>query len=459
MNKEHLLELDRKHLFHPVLPPRLHEQRGAILLESGQGAYVKDVDGHELLDGFSGLWCVNAGYGHQSILDAAQRQLEKLPYATGYFHFASEPTIELAAKLAERAPGDLNRVYFTQGGSDAVDSAIRLIRFYFNALGKPSKKHFIALERGYHGSSSTGAGLTALPVFHRHFDLPERWQHHIASPYPYRNGADQSDEQIIQASVQALRDKVSELGGSDQVAAFFCEPVQGSGGVIVPPKGYLKAMRDECRNLGILFVADEVITGFGRTGPLFACDTEQVVPDMMTTAKGLTSGYSPMGALFVSEPIYQIIANGAGELPVGHGFTYSGHPVSAAIGLAVLELYEQGGLLANGIKVGAYFEQRLKDLSDHPLVGDVRTAGMLAGVELVVDKAQRKKPSADLKVASRMFEAGYRNGLIYRAFADDIIGFAPPLCCTEHDIDLLIERFETSLNQMLDVKEIRDEIN
>ncbi len=458
MNKKTLLEFDRQHLFHPVLAPSVHEEHGAILLQSGTGAYVKDVDGNELLDGFSGLWCVNAGYGHESVIDAAHEQLKKLPYATGYFHFASEPAVMLAKRLADLAPGNLNKVYFTLGGSDAVDSAIRLIRFYHNARGKLDKKHFIALEKGYHGSSSTGAGLTALPVFHRNFDLPLSWQHHIPSHYPYRNGEGLSDQEIIAKSVCDLRSKVKELGGSDHVAAFFCEPVQGSGGVIVPPKGYLKAMRDACSELDILFVADEVITGFGRTGPMFACESENVVPDMMTVAKGLTSGYAPMGALFIGDHLYDAISDGAGKTPIGHGFTYSGHPVSAAIGLAVLDLY-QGGLIDNGQQVGAYFEQQLRTLSDHPLVGDVRTAGMLAGVELVVNKEQKTKPPVSLQMAPKLFKSGYENGLIFRAFADDVVGFAPPLCCSTEDIDLLVHRFEKTLNNMLDVKEIRNEVN
>jgi putrescine aminotransferase len=458
MNKDSLTSLDRQHLLHPVIAPSVHEAHGALVLESAKGVYVKDINGHELLDGFSGLWCVNAGYGHESIVQAARDQLEKLPYATGYFHFSSEPSIKLAKRLADLAPGNLNKVYFTLGGSDAVDSAIRYISYYFNSLGKPNKKNIIAIEKGYHGSSSTGAGLTALPVFHQKFDLPLKSQHHIPSHYKYRNGEGMTDQEIIQKSINDLQIKVEELGGPENVAAFFCEPVQGSGGVIVPPKGYLKALRDTCKEMDILFVADEVITGFGRTGPMFACETEEVVPDLMTVAKGLTSGYLPMGALLIGDHIYDVISAGAGSTPIGHGYTYSGHPVSAAVALAVLDLYEHGGLLTNGQQVGKYFNQKLNALSDHPLVGDVRTAGMLAGVELVTDKPKKLKPSSELQVASKMYKHGYQNGLIFRAFADDVIGFAPPLCCTESEIDLLIERFEKTLNDVLNLKEIRNEV-
>jgi putrescine aminotransferase len=450
-----LVELDRSHLIHPVVSYVEHEKRGVTVLQSGKGAYLTDATGRTLLDGFSGLWCVNVGYGHESIVRAAAEQMRRLPYATGYFHFGCESAIRLAAQLAELAPGDLNHVYFTLGGSDAVDSALRFIRYYFNVTGKPEKKHIIALERGYHGSSSTGAGVTALPAFHFGFDVPSPTQHHIPSPYPYRNPVGDEPERIITASVAALRAKVAEIG-VDKVAAFFCEPIQGSGGVIVPPRGWLRAMREACRELDILFVADEVITGFGRTGPLFACEAEEVVPDFMTLAKGLTSGYSPMGAVMMSEAIYRAIADHAPTgMPIGHGFTYSAHPVSAAVALEVLRLYLDGGILANGQKVGRYFEAQLAALGDHPLVGDVRGRGLLAAVELVVDKKNKTKPDRALRISERIFQSGYDNGLIFRAFGDDILGFAPALCCTPDDIDTLIFRLRKTLDDLLDQPDIR----
>lgn len=449
-----LIDQDRAHLIHPVVSLRAHERRGVTVLQSAKGCEVTDATGRTLLDGFAGLWCVNTGYGHDSIVDVAMEQMRRLPYATGYFHFGSEPAIRLAAKLAELAPGDLNHVFFTLGGSDAVDSMIRMVRYYNNALGRPHKKQFIALDRGYHGSSSNGAGLTALPVFHDGFDVPLPWQHHIPSPYPYRHPAGPDPDAIIAASVRALHDKVRELG-AETVAAFICEPVQGSGGVIVPPPGFLTAMQQACRELGILFVVDEVITGFGRTGPMFACEHEGITPDLMTVAKGLTAGYVPMGATLVSDAIYQAIADAVPDgKPFGHGLTYSGHPVSAAVGLEVIRLYESG-LLDNGKRVGAYFGQRLGELLDHPLVGDVRSKGLLGAVEIVTDKATKQKPAADLRIGERLFDEAYRNGLICRAFADGTIGLAPPLCITQGEVDLLIERLSTTLDSLLDLKELR----
>lgn len=458
MRLNSLIELDRAHLVHPVVSWRDHEARGVTVLESGEGVYVTDSEGRKLVDAFSGLWCVNVGYGRQSVIEAAAEQMARLPYATGYFSFGSEPAIRLAARLAELAPGDLNHVFFTLGGSDAVDSAIRLIRYHANVTGRPEKKHFISLDKGYHGSSSMGSGVTGLPAFHRNFDVPLPFQHHIPAAYPYRDPNGGDDAAVIAASVQALRAKVEEIG-AERVAAFFAEPIQGSAGVIVPPLGWLAAMREACRELDILFVADEVITGFGRTGPLFGCEHEDVAPDLMTLAKGLTAGYAPMGAVLLSDRVYEEIRDGTADgAPVGHGLTYSGHPVSAAVGLEVLRLYTEEGVLENGQAVGALFERRLAQLADHPLVGDVRSRGLLAGVELVTDKAAKAKPHESLKIGPTVSATAYRNGLIVRAFPDGVVGFAPPLSCTEEEIELIVGRFSKTLDDLLEIKEIRDAV-
>jgi adenosylmethionine-8-amino-7-oxononanoate aminotransferase len=450
-----LVTLDREHLIHPVSAYRSHEAKGVTVLESAKGMFIRDAAGKELLDAFAGLWCVNIGYGHESVVEAAATQMRKLPYATGYFGFGSEPAIRLAARIADLTPQGLNHVYFTLGGSDAVDSAIRFITHYYNATGRPTKKHFIALQKGYHGSSSIGAGLTALPVFHRNFDLPQPSQHHIASPYPYRNPSGSDAESVITSSVAALRAKVAELG-AENVAAFFCEPIQGSGGVIVPPVEWLKAMRETARELDILFVADEVITGFGRTGPMFACEAENVTPDLMTVAKGLTAGYSPMGAVILSEEVYEGIADGASpETIIGHGQTYSGHPVSAAVGLEVIRLYTDGGILANGHKVGSQFERGLAALQSHPLVGEARFRGMLGALELVSNKASKAPFDPAVGLANRLLRRGYENGIVFRAFADGTIGLAPALSCTEIEMEMLLGRLWRTLDDILDEPEVR----
>jgi adenosylmethionine-8-amino-7-oxononanoate aminotransferase len=450
-----LIDMDRDHLIHPLTSFKGHEARGVTLLQSGKGMWLTDVEGHELLDAFAGLWCVNVGYGQESIVEAAAEQMRRLPYATGYFSFGSEPAVRLAEELVRLSPPSLQHVFFTLGGSDAVDSAVRYIVHYFNAIDKPSKKHFIALGHGYHGSSAISSGLTAIPAFHRNFDVPLRWQHHIPSPYPYRSDIGDDPAAVIARSVAELKAKVEELG-ADNVAAFFCEPIQGSGGVIVPPPGWLKAMRDTCTELDILFVADEVITGFGRTGPMFGCEHENVSPDLMTVAKGLTSGYAPMGAVLMSDQVYQGIADGAApDVPIGHGFTYSGHPVSAAVGLEVLRLYLEGGILENGRKVGARFQAGLDAIAEHPLVGETRGRGLLGAIELVADKETKARFDPNLHVAGRLFERGYANGLIFRAFTDGIIGLAPALCCTDDEMDMIFERIRLTLDGLLEEPDIR----
>ena len=448
-----LVELDRSHLVHPVSSYRDHEARGVRVLRSGQGARVTDSEGRELIDGFAGLWCVNAGYGQESIVAAAAEQMQRLPYATGYFDLGSEPAIRLAAALAERAPGDLNRVFFTLGGSDAIDSTIRFVRYYWHAMGQPGRDQFISVAQGYHGSTAGGAGLTALPSFHDGFGLPLDWQHKISSHHVYRNPAGPDEAAIVDASVAELRARIDEIG-AERVAAFYVEPIQGSGGVLVPPKGWIRAMRDVCAEHGVLFVADEVITGFGRTGPLFACEDEGIVPDLMTVAKGLTSGYAPMGAVFLSEGVYAAIADGAGAKTVGHGFTYSAHPVSAAVGLEVLALYE-GGLLENGRRMGARLQDGLRGLADHPLVGDVRGRGMLAALELVTDKEAKTPLPPEVKPATRLFDRAWEAGLVLRAFPTGVFGYAPPFCCTADEIDAIVERTRIVLDRTLDDPEIR----
>lgn len=452
---DELVALDRAHLVHPVAAWRQHEARGPLLLAGARGAWLTDGHGHELLDAFAGLWCVNVGYGQESVVQAATAQLRQLPYATGYFGFASEPAIRLAAKLAQITPASLTRAYLTLGGSEAVDAAVRFIVQYWNARGQPAKKHFIALERGYHGSSSTGAGLTALPVFHRGFDLPLATQHHIPSPNPYRHAQGGDAQALIAASVQALRGKVAELG-ADNVAAFFCEPIQGSGSVIVPPAGWLKAMQDAARELGILFVVDEVITGLGRTGPMFACDAEGVQPDLMTLAKGLTSGYVPMGATMLSEQVYATIADAApAGVPIGHGATYSAHPVAAAVALEVLRLYGEGGVLANGQRVAPRFAAGLEALRAHPLVGDARHRGLLGALELVSDKSTKRAFDPALGLPDRVFAAAWRNGVVFRCFGDATLGFAPALTYTEAEFDQLFARLARTLDDVLAQPEVR----
>lgn len=450
-----LVDLDRAHVIHPVASWRGHEAAGARVITSAKDATLTDGSGRALLDAFSGLWCVNAGYGAPSVVAAATKQMENLCYATGYFGLSSEPTIRLASRLADLAPGDIDHVFFTLGGSDAVDSTVRFARHYWVSRGLPQKDQFISLEMGYHGSSTTGSGLTALPAFHAGFGMEAqlKTQHKIPSHNMYRNPVGSKPEDIIAASQAQLLAKIQEVG-AERIAAFYAEPIQGSGGVLVPPPGWMKAMQAVCQAHDILFVVDEVITAFGRTGPMFACSDDDIVPDMITTAKGLTSGYVPMGAVLMSDRIYQVIADGAGAAAVGHGFTYSGHPVSAAVGLAVLDLYE-GGLLENGRIMGARLQEGLNGLSDHPLVGDVRGRGMLGAIELVTDKDKKTPLPAEAMPAIRLFDRAWDNQLMLRAFPWGVLGYAPALCCTADEIDQIIERTRIVLDLTLEDPDVR----
>ncbi|MDG6098979.1 aminotransferase class III-fold pyridoxal phosphate-dependent enzyme [Alteromonas sp. ZYF713] len=451
-----LTDLDSKYLVHPVSNFRDHQEKGVKILTSGDGAWLTAADGNTYLDAFAGLWCVNIGYGQQRVVDAAITQMTTLPYATGYFGFGSEPAIVLAEKLVSMTPSSLQHVYFSLGGSDAVDAAIRYITHYFNAIGKPTKKHIISLQRGYHGSSSTGAGITGLPAFHANFDVPTPQQHKISCPYLYRSEFT-TGEELIAASVKELEDKVAEIG-ADNVAAFFCEPVVGSGGVIVPPKGWLKAIADTCKRLGILFLVDEVITGFGRTGKMFACEHEGVEPDLMTIAKGLTSGYAPMGAVLMSDEIFSGIADGPNKAAVvGHGQTYSAHPVSAAVALEVIKIYEES-MLAHAQSVAPYFEAKLQACIAHPLVGDARSIGLLGAVELVADKATKRQFDPALKLNETIADIAWKHKLIFRAFGDNILGFAPALCFTESDFDALFERLQLTLDEVLELDIVKQEM-
>ncbi|MGH8678324.1 MAG: aminotransferase class III-fold pyridoxal phosphate-dependent enzyme [Burkholderiales bacterium] len=445
METDSLIEIDRSHWIHPVSPLRQHEERGATVWTSADRIHLIDAAGRRVQDAFSGLWCVNVGYGQESIVRAATEQMRRLPYMSGYFHFANEPAIRLAGRLSSLAPAGLERVFFGQGGSDAVDTAVRLVRYFFNATGRPNKKHFIGMERSYHGSSTTGSGLTALAAFHRHFDVPGPLQHHIPSPYAYRHPDGPDPVRVLRSTVSALEAKVQEVGPNN-VAAFICEPIQGSGGVIIPPDGFLRTMRDACDRLGILLIVDEVITGFGRTGPMFACLAEGITPDVLILAKGLTAGYAPMSATLITAKLYEAIADaGQDGSALGHGQTYSGHPVSAAVANAVLDLYE-GGILSNGQRVGRYFESRLRELESLPYVGQVRVRGLLGAVELVADKATKAKPPRELLLAQRVFEHAFEGGLFFRAWPDGILGFAPSLNYMEADVDVLMDVLRLSLD-------------
>lgn len=433
-----------KSFLHPFSVLAEYEHKGGHIYKSGNGVYLTDTKGHEVLDGFSGLWCVNLGYSRADIVKAASRQMEALPYACSFFNESSDAVIELSDKLADKLPGNLNHSFFTLGGSDADDSAIKIALYYHAVNGQTERRHIISLQGSYHGSSWAGAGMSGIPGIHDHFAVPLATQHHIPSHYHCRENKGDDPQTHINAAVADLETKIDELG-ADKVAAFICELIQGAGGIIVPPDGLIPALREVCRKYGILFVVDEVITGFCRTGTYFGCEYEGIEPDIITLAKGLTSGYAPMGAAVISEEIYQTIVN---EVPEGktfnHGFTYSGHPVSAAIALQCMHIYETEVLLRVA-QTGNYFQQCMREFADHPWVGDIRGRGMVLALELVKDKTSNE-PFVEIGDAIR--NKAYENGLRPRVFANGSVGFAPALIYTEAEIDLLVERFTKTLNDL-----------
>lgn len=442
-----LQELDRQHHIHPFTDSRQLHEGGTRVIVKGEGIYVWDNDGHRLLDGMSGLWCVNVGYGRPELIEAAESQLQQLAYYNSFFNSSTPKTIELSAFLAEIAPPGLNHVFFNNSGSEANETAMKAARFYWSLRGKPSKKLFLAREYGYHGVTMATASLSGLTDMHPQAGLPladlvER----VDGVYWYREASGLSPEAYTAWLTERLERRIVEIG-ADHVAAFIGEPIYGAGGVMTPPPGYWPEVRRLCRKYDILLIADEVVCGFGRTGYWFGSERYGIEPDIMTTAKGLTSGYLPMSATILHEDIANLIISKGGEWV--HGFTYSGHPVCAAVALRNLQIIRDDGLIDSvRDQIGPYFQGRLGELGDHPLVGEVRGAGMVAALELVRDKTTHGLYPEDAKVAVRVREACFRRGLIIRA-ARNCMMMAPPLVMTEAEADEMVAIIREALDEVL----------
>jgi len=435
---------DRDHFFHPSTHMGQHA-RGETpnrIITGGEGVYIVDRDGRRSLDAFGGLYCVNVGYGRKSITDAIAEQAAKLSYYHAYAGHGSEPSIRLARMVVERAPAGMSRVFFGLSGSDANETNIKLVWYVNNVLGRPEKKKIISRWRGYHGSGVMTGSLTGLAAFHNLFDLPKAPVLHTEAPYYYRR-ADRSLSE--EAFSQFCADRLEELilaEGPDTIAAFIGEPVLGTGGIVPPPAGYWPRIQAVLKKYDILLIADEVITGFGRLGSMFGSPHYGIEPDLVTIAKGLTSAYAPLSGVIVSEKVWRVLEQGSDAFgPIGHGWTYSSHPLCTAAGIANLELVDELDLVTNAREVGAYFNAALKDaVGGHRLVGEVRGEGLLAAVELVSDKEDRIFFDAAEKVGPRVAAALLERGVIARAMPQgDIIGFAPPLCLTRAEADIVVE--------------------
>jgi len=434
---------DLQHHLHPFTDYKTHAaQGGSRIIVKADGVWLEDSEGEKILDGMAGLWCVNVGYGRKELAEVAYRQMQELPYYNTFFRTATPPSIELAEKLSELTPKGLNRFFYGTSGSEANDTVIRLVRRFWRAQGKMDKTVFISRVNAYHGSTLGGASLGGMQPMHELDGLPLPGFEHIAQPHWYKEGAGRSPEEFGLIAAQALEAKIEELGAY-RVAAFIGEPVQGAGGVIVPPETYWPEIQRICRKHDILLVADEVICGFGRTGQWFGSQTFGIEPDVMPMAKGLTSGYLPLSAVAVGDRVADMLAEIGGEF--AHGYTYAGHPVSCAVALANIGILEREGLVPRVHDViGPYFKDALEGLSSHPLVAQVRCCGLMAGIELSKEKVTKTLESGAVGQACR--DRCMANNLVCRPVGDSMV-LSPPLSITEDEVDELVRRLKKSLDE------------
>ncbi|TDV64609.1 aspartate aminotransferase family protein [Pseudomonas sp. LP_7_YM] len=436
--------LSRDHHLAPFSDFKQLKEKGPRIITHAKGVYLWDSEGNKILDGMAGLWCVAIGYGRDELADAASKQMRELPYYNLFFQTAHPPALQLAKAISEVAPDGMSHVFFTGSGSEGNDTVLRLVRHYWAIKGKPSKKVIISRMNGYHGSTVAGASLGGMTYMHEQGDLPIPGIVHIPQPYWFGEGGDMTPDEFGVWAAEQLEKKILEVG-VDNVGAFIAEPIQGAGGVIVPPATYWPKIKEILARYDILFVADEVICGFGRTGEWFGSDFYGLKPDLMTIAKGLTSGYIPMGGVIVRDEVVKVLNEGG---DFNHGFTYSGHPVAAAVGLENIRILRDEKIVERvKSETAPYLQNRLRELSDHPLVGEVRGVGMLGAIELVKDKARRERyvgKGAGMICRTFCFD----NGLIMRAVGDTMI-IAPPLVITLAEIDELVEKARKCLDLTL----------
>lgn len=438
-----LQALDAAHHLHPFTHAQGLSEKGARIITRAEGCWLNDSDGNRILDAMAGLWCVNVGYGREELAEAAARQMRELPFYNTFFQTSHVPAINLAARLAELAPGDLNHVFFANSGSEANDTNLRMVRTYWDEKGQPGRHNVISRWNGYHGSCVGSGSLGGMKGMHAQGGMPIPGIHHIEQPHWYLEGGNMSPEDFGLARAQLLEEKILELG-PDTVAAFIAEPIQGAGGVIVPPATYWPEIQRIVDKYGILLIADEVITGFGRTGQWFGSQTMDIRPDIMTVAKGLSSGYQPIGASIVSDKVAAVIGN----VEFNHGYTYSGHPVACAVALENLRLLDEEGIVDRARdEVAPYLKEKFESLTAHPLVGEAKIVGLMGSIALTPDKASRARFAAEAGTAGFITrERCFANNLIMRHVYDRMI-ISPPLVISHAEIDTLIERAWKSLDE------------
>jgi putrescine aminotransferase len=426
---------DSRHFMHPFTDHPALAAKGARVITRAEGIYVWDTDGNKILDAMSGLWCVNVGYGQKALIDAATRQMTELPFYNAFFNTSTPPAIELAELLAEISPPQFNHFFFAGSGSEGNDTIVRMVRRYWDLMGQPARQVIIGRNNGYHGSTMAGASLSGMSGMHAQGGLPIPNIVHVEQPYWYELGRDMTPDEFGLKAARTLEAKILELG-ADKVAAFIGEPVQGAGGVIVPPASYWPEIQRICDKYDILLISDEVICGFGRTGNWFGCETFGTKPDMITFAKGVTSGYVPLGGVMVGDRVAKVMIEKGGDF--NHGYTYSGHPVACAVAVANIKLIRELKLVEHvRDDVGPYLASRFDELRDHPLVGDTQTCGLMGAVQMVRDKASGTPFPGEFEVGMICRGHCFANGLVMRAVGDRMI-IAPPLVITRAQIDELV---------------------
>ncbi|HLB80947.1 MAG TPA: aspartate aminotransferase family protein [Dongiaceae bacterium] len=434
---------------HPYTDLVKHEAEGPLIITGGKGIHVIDENGKPYIEGLAGLWCASLGFGEERLVQAAAAQMRKLPYYHSFAHKTPNVVVDLAERLVKMAPVPMSHAFFANSGSEANDTVVKMVWYYNNALGRPRKKKIISRLKGYHGVTVASASLTGLPNNHRDFDLPIANILHTDCPHYYRFGQPGESEEDFASRLAASLEKLIRDEGPDTIAAFIAEPVQGAGGVIVPPRTYFEKIQPILKKHDILFIADEVICGFGRTGNMFGTETFRLQPDFITVAKALSAAYLPISAVLINQKLYEAIRDNSGRIGTfGHGYTYSGHPVSAAVALETLKIYEERDIVAHVRRVAPDLQRGLRQFSGHPLVGEVRGVGLVAAVELVRDKATRASFDPKLGVGPYLVRRAQEHGLLIRPLADSI-AFCPPLIITEEQISDLTTRFGRALDDTL----------
>ena len=439
---------DVETLIHPFTNLASFRDTGPLILERGEGSWVFDGDGKPYLEGMAGLWCTALGYSNRELVDAAMEQFRKLPFQHLFSGRSHDPAIELAEKLKEIAPVPMSKVFFTASGSEANDTQVKLVWYINNALGRPKKKKIIARLKAYHGVTIASGSLTGLPLNHADFDLPIAGILHTSCPHHYRFAQAGESEEDFSTRLAAELDEMIEREGPDTVAAFIAEPVMGAGGALMPPEGYFAKVQAVCDRHDVLFIADEVITGFGRLGHMWGSQAFGIRPDTISFAKAVTSAYLPLGGVMVNEAVYQALLDESRKIGLfAHGYTYSGHPVSCAVALKAIEIYERDRLAEQAKVKGRLFQRRLDALADHPLVGEARGMGLIGGLEIVADKGSKRQYEVKRGVAAKCVGFAQAEGLIVRSLSGDRIALCPPLIITEEEIGELFDRLTRALDR------------